>query len=155
MQNHFRLRPRFKVEGGLGPAYGETPTLPDEHQPFGTTVVSAMKSIARGIFGIAEPRPVDPVPTMDAQPASPYAWHQGDVFNPGTGQYVFESEFETPLQSIWGGGGAAQAFLRVPNTFAAIQQPQVWSNPNVRVNGIGGLVAGTMVLQPLESEDGA
>lgn len=73
---------------------------------------------------------------------------EGDLFTPGAQNYVYEPVFErTPLQTIWGAG-----FLRTPNTFSPIQSPQVWSQPNVFTNGIGGLVAGQLVLQPLEEE---
>jgi hypothetical protein len=73
-----------------------------------------------------------------------YAYHEGDLFTPGAQNWVFELNFELPLVTIWG-----NAFLRVPNTFNPLQNPQVYSNPNVVNNGIGGLQAGQMELEPL------
>ena len=73
-----------------------------------------------------------------------YNFHQGNVFFPGTGNYVFEPNFELPLLTVWGFG-----FVRNPNTFKPLQPPQVWAHPHVRTNGIGGLQAGTVELQPL------
>lgn len=75
-----------------------------------------------------------------------YQYQMGDLFTPGTQNFVFEYPFELPMFTIWG-----NAFLRQPNTFQPLQPPQVYSNQTVRLNGIGGLVAGTVALQPLES----
>jgi hypothetical protein len=81
---------------------------------------------------------------------SVYTYFEGDVFTNGALHYVYEPRFErTPIVTMWG-----QGFLRTPNTFLAFQPPQVWSNPNVVTNGIGGIVAGQMALQPLETEEG-
>jgi hypothetical protein len=73
-----------------------------------------------------------------------YNYHQGNVFFPGTGNFVFEPNFELPLQTVWGFG-----FIRNPNTFKVQQPPQVWSQPHVQTNGIGGLQAGEIEFQPL------
>jgi hypothetical protein len=73
-----------------------------------------------------------------------YSYHEGDLFTPGAGNFVFEPNFELPLQTIWGFG-----FIRNPNTFNPLQPPQVLSPPNVQANGIGGLQAGTIQLEPL------
>jgi hypothetical protein len=72
-------------------------------------------------------------------------YHEGDVFFPGAQNYVYEPTLErTAIQGMWG-----RAFLRTPNTFNPFQHPQVYSHPNVKTNGIGGLVAGQLVGQPL------
>lgn len=89
-----------------------------------------------GLFGVGEPRSgmlqVNPNPGVGI-----YSYHEGDVFLPGTGNWVFEPNFELPLVTIWG-----SAFIRNPNTFKPLQPPQVWSHPNVQNNGMGGLQAG-------------
>jgi hypothetical protein len=77
-----------------------------------------------------------------------YNYHEGDLFSPGAGNWVFEPNFELPLVTIWG-----NAFLRRPNTFRETQPPQVWSNPTVVQNGIGGLQAGEYELTGLSYED--
>ncbi len=79
-----------------------------------------------------------------ATAAGLYSYHEGDLFTPGAGNFVFEPNFELPLQTVWGFG-----FVRNPNTFKALQPPQVWAHPTVTTDGIGGLQAGTMELQPL------
>lgn len=73
-----------------------------------------------------------------------YFFHEGDLFTPGSQNWVFEPTTELPLVTIWG-----NAFLRRPNTFAPFQPPQVWAQPNVFINGIGGLQTGTVEMEPL------
>jgi hypothetical protein len=97
--------------------------------------------IAHGVFGAGSPA----YGRMGLNPnAGLYHYHEGDLFNPGTGNYVFEYPFELPLQTIWG-----MAFLRRPNTFNPIQPIQSFAPPNVVPNGIGGTVAGQIIFQPL------
>lgn len=78
-----------------------------------------------------------------------YAYHPGDIFLPGSESWVFEPQFELPLITLWG-----NAFSRRPNTFNPIQPPQVWSQPNVQTNGIGGLQAGDLDLEGLLNPEG-
>jgi hypothetical protein len=112
------------------------------------TVTGAQIRIVQGAFGSGSPTPglveVDPRAS-----AGIYNYHEGDVFLPGTGNWVFESIFELPLITLWG-----MAFLRKPNTFNPIQPPQVWAQPNVVNNGIGGLQAGTVDLEGLINPEG-
>jgi len=77
-----------------------------------------------------------------------YAYHEGDLFSPGAGNWVFEPNFELPLITIWG-----NAFLRMANTFKPLQPPQVFSTPTVVNNGLGGLEAGTVELTALSFEE--
>lgn len=113
-----------------------------------TAKSSALARIMNGLFGSAYP-----ADNSSAQVATRptktylYGFHEGDLFTPGTQNYVFEYPFEYPLQTIWG-----NAFLRRANTFDPEQPPQVYSNPNVQINGLGGLQAGTIVLAPLDTE---
>jgi hypothetical protein len=65
------------------------------------------------------------------QPGIAY-YHEGDLFTPGTGNYVFENGFELPIQTIWG-----QAFLRTPNTFNPLQPRPIYAPQNILKNGIG------------------
>lgn len=77
-----------------------------------------------------------------------YAYHAGDVFDPGSPRYVFEPQFELPLFTIWG-----KAFTRVANTFNPIQGAQVYAHPHLTMHGLGGLQAGYLQLQPLLTPD--
>lgn len=76
-----------------------------------------------------------------------YRYYEGDLFTPGTQNFVFEPTTElTPLTTIWG-----NAFLSRPNAFRFTSPPQVYADYQKYLNGIGGLVAGQFALQPLES----
>lgn len=116
--------------------------------PFRDVVVGGLRRIQQGVFGIGDPH--DNLSSPHAvigdtkKEGGHYAFHEGDLFTPGTGNWVFEPAYETPLSTIWGMG-----FLRVPNTFNPIQPQIVYTQPKVVVNGIGGQIAGQMALQPL------
>ena len=116
--------------------------------PTTQTKTGALSRIMQGIFGSANPAAW----TSSAEVAVPgkkgfYQYYEGDLFTPGTQNYVFEPTTElTALYTTWG-----NAFLRRPNSFNPEQPPQVYSNPNVVINGIGGLVAGQFALQGTES----
>ena len=100
--------------------------------------------IAMGEFGEGVPilMPVDP------RVSGLYFYHEGDLFSPGTGNWVFEPTTELPLVTVWGRG-----FLRKPNTFNPVQPPQVMARPTLRQSGIGGLQAGGVALEPLLIEE--
>lgn len=118
-----------------------------KHNP-SEQISGGMVRIRYGDFGSGSPAyafaDVDPLGLLQFRAAGLYSYHEGDLFTPGTGNFVFEPNYELPLQTIWG-----NAFLRTPNTFNPLQHPQVWSQPNVFNNGIGGLEAGQLELQPL------
>lgn len=121
---------------------------PKPASPITTTIAGALKRIMGGVFGTPNPASYSAsfqvvVPKSGAF----YQYHEGDVFTPGTQNYVFEPTTELPLQTIWG-----RSFLRKPNQFNPLQPPQVYSNPNIVINGIGGLVAGQFAFQPLETD---
>lgn len=123
--------------------------LPAARQPGGRdTNTGALSRIVRGLFGSANPASFSSSSeVVTPGPKALYHYHEGDVFTPGTGNYVFDYPFEFPLQTIWGIG-----FLRRPNTFSPLQPQQIEAVPNVVINGIGGLIAGQIATQPLESE---
>lgn len=99
--------------------------------------------IRYGTFG--QPDPVADLVTVDPDTGvGIYNYHEGALFTPGAGNFVFEPNFELPLQTIWGFG-----FIRNPNTFNPLQPPQVISQANVQQQGIGGIQAGEFQLQPL------
>lgn len=79
-----------------------------------------------------------------------YAHYPGDVFLPGSGNWVYEPRTErTPLQTTWG-----NAFLvGFACYFKPLQPPQVYASPTVVQNGLGGLFAGQYVGQPLLYDD--
>jgi hypothetical protein len=131
---------------------GNLPLLPGKKPQEVSRVSGALSRIRAGLFGIGNSDAGKLVtPGGDFNPAEasgPYRFHEGDLFNPGAENYVFDSPYELPMQTIWG-----NAFLRTPNTFNPLQSPQVYSWPNVKPNGIGGLVAGQMALQGLEFDE--
>lgn len=105
--------------------------------------------IFQSLFGAPQGQP-DLARNMESA-ATPkgafYTYHVGDIFTPGTENYIFQPTTElTPLNTIWG-----NAFLRQPNTFRPLQPPQVDVSYQKNINGIGGLVAGQYALQPLAS----
>jgi hypothetical protein len=126
------------------------PSYPSQRKRVAAQPVAsgAIIRIMTGLFGSGSPiaglSEVDPRPS-----ASIYQYHEGDLFTPGSQNFVFESIFELPIQTIWG-----NAFLRRANTFNPIQPPQVFSQPNVMTNGIGGIVAGDIEFQNLINPDG-
>ena len=73
-----------------------------------------------------------------------YNFHEGDLFTPGTGNWVMDPSQESALQTVWGHG-----FLRRPNSFNPFSAPLVFSAQTVVTNGIGGLMAGQTAFQPL------
>lgn len=108
-------------------------------------VSGAMSRIMSGVFG----RSNNPSANLSAEVAVPkkalYNYHEGDLFTPGTGNYVFDYQFEYPLQTVWGSG-----FLRRANTFRPEQPAQVYQNPYITQIGVGGLVAGQFTHTPLD-----
>lgn len=111
--------------------------------PAQPVVSGAQVRILTGEFGNGSP--FAGVAQVDPRASSAiYNYHEGDVFLPGTGNYVFESIYELPLVTIWG-----NAFLRRPNTFNPLQGPQVFAQSTLTPNGIGGVVPGDMELQGL------
>lgn len=106
----------------------------------------ALSRIMAGLFGLPYPKDNASAQVVARSKAQFYEYHQGDLFTPGTQNYVFEPNFENPLQTVWGRG-----FLRTPNTFGTAQPPQVYVNPAIQLNGIGGVQAGQFVFHPIES----
>lgn len=83
-----------------------------------------------------------------------YHMHEGDIFEPGTGNWVLDPFQEWPIQTNWGhaflvNDSARQGFFR---TF---QPPQIYVGQNLTPNGLGGLVSGQLVSQPLSPPEGA
>lgn len=108
----------------------------------------AISRIFGGLFGGTP----NPAANLSAEVAVPnnkgfYLYHEGDLFTPGAQNYVFEPTRELPMQTLWGG-----AFIRRPNTFSVRQPQQPYSNPTITYVGVGGLVAGQIAFQPLETE---
>lgn len=122
-------------------------TSPDLRKRYGSQPVAGLGRIMSGVFGMGSPASQLSSPAQvegENGPGAFYAFHEGDLFQPGTGNWVFEPSLETPLNTIWG-----HAFLRTPNTFNPVQPPQIYSNPNITVNGLGGPIAGQIIFQPL------
>ena len=110
--------------------------------------------ILQGAFGIGSPvynssAQVDP----RTQAPALYAFHEGELFTPGTGNFVYETNFELPVKTLRGGGGANQGTPYPINRWPVGFVPQVWSNPTVMIYGLGGLQAGAFVQQPLLDDE--
>jgi hypothetical protein len=72
-----------------------------------------------------------------------YRTHHGDVFLPGAGNVVFEPAFALPVIYYVGHGVPPAA------TLSPIQRPQVFVSQVAKVAGIGGVMAGQWINQPL------
>lgn len=126
---------------------------PSERKRYPTEiVVGGLSRIMAGVFGTGRPQAIggssspQEVEGDTKHEGGLYHMHEGETFLPGTGNWVLDPFSETPLNTVWGHG-----FLRVPNTFLpfATSDSQIYSLPTVKQSGIGGLIAGQFVLQPL------
>ncbi len=128
---------------------GATPQVPLPIAKSSNADQSTLQRIVTGFFGAG-----NPVTNSSAQVTVPgkaalYRYYEADVFTPGAEGYVFESPFElTPVTPIWGG-----AFLRTPNTFKPLQPIPADSVATLNINGVGGVVSGQLVQQPLMSSN--
>ena len=77
-----------------------------------------------------------------------YHWHHGDVFLPGAENVVFEPAFGLPLFRVQGPGIQAGTGLNPLQ-----RSPQVYAVLGNAVAGLGGLVAGQWINQPLNVPD--
>jgi len=102
------------------------------------------------VFLDVDPRSIAPVL---------YAYHEGDLFTPGTGNFVFEHQLEFPVTDLDGGGSGAimgisyrmNAWPVWPTTSPVVMDPMITRA------GYGGLQAGAFIAQPLldpDSENG-
>ena len=109
--------------------------------------VGGLMRVAAGAFGIGNPAyglAMQEVGSAPDKEGGPYNFFEGDLFTPGTGNWVMDPSHETPLFTDWG-----RAFLRRPNAFMALQEAQVFSNQMSALFGIGGQIPGQMITQPL------
>ena len=126
-----------------------TPANGSAHPQSGT---GGINRILTGAFGVGAP-----VPSVVYGLTTPQTgfYHEGDLFNPGTGNYVFEPAHELPMKGIVGQGGTHQG-VKYPDgrwpVFAA--SAPIVSYPLATQAGYGGLQAGAIVQQPLlDGED--
>lgn len=133
-------------------------TNPASRPRFVSQVVAGLSSITAGIFGVGSPVSGDQIVshldgTQLHQTPLPgfYAFHQGDLFTPGTANFVLDPSLETPMQTNWGHGFA---YENAPfNTFPT-SAPLI-SNPNLITNAQRGMVAGQIMLQNLLAQNPA
>jgi len=135
------------VTADLSAAHANTGVLNPPNNSAPPKQVTGVQRLLGGLFGSSNPAGYTSSAEVDPKTNAVYYYHEGDVFTPGTGNYVFDYPFEFPLQTIWG-----NAFLRKPNTFQPEQPPQIYSNPTIKINGVGGLIAGQLVTQGLETD---
>lgn len=109
--------------------------------------VGGLMRVAAGAFGLGNPRyglAMQEVGSARDREGGPYNFFEGDLFTPGTGNWVMDPSHETPLFTDWG-----RAFLRRPNSIMAFQEPQVFANQMAPLFGIGGQIPGQLITQPL------
>ncbi len=124
MRTHPNLRERI----GLQPVAG----------------VGGLRQIMAGLFGSGSPTPGIATSTPVQQSSSLYHFHEGDVFLPGTGNWVLDPAFDVPITTIWGNG-----FLTPANRFSVIQPPPIDYGLPFRVAGLGGTIPGQIIFAPL------
>jgi hypothetical protein len=103
--------------------------------------VGGLRRILRGVFGTSQPGDLS-----DEVQVGPgyFHFHRGDLFSPGTGNWVYEPTHETPLMTAWG-----HAFLRRANVFRPLQPPPVQVFPSPFAAGLAGIVVGGIELENL------
>jgi len=116
-----------------------------KRRPSENVITGGLVRIFQGAFGIGDAGDELSSSAQVGGQRGIYHFHEGDLFTPGTGNWVLDPSLEVPLNTIWG-----NAFLRTPNTFNPIQPPQVYANQTVSTVGLGGLVAGQIIFQPLQ-----
>lgn len=125
------------------------PTDPGTPKVLASNVVApGLARILAGVFGVGNPGPgqsSSPSEVFNQFPGSPYHMHEGDIFEPGTGNWVLDPYQEVPVNTLWG-----HAFLIRPNTWPAYASGvQAYNQSNVQPQGLGGIIAGQYVSQPL------
>lgn len=143
MRSSPQLRQRYATNPPFGvkvvPKPGFTPP---------PTQVGGIVRIFQGIFGIGAPtaRSSDPNEVINQKPGPLYHMHEGDIFEPGTGNWVLDPAFDGPLMTVWGNGST------YPKVWSVTDQPVAIAQPTYLTNGLGGPVAGQIALQPLVEE---
>jgi hypothetical protein len=90
------------------------------------------------MFSVAASRPrFNTVPDL-------YHVHHGDIFLPGAGNIVFEPKFSLPISQLI---GAATYAGHTP--YATQRPPQIIAFKVVPTAGLGGLISGQFITQPL------
>lgn len=109
--------------------------------------VAGLQRVAQGVFGVGSPaRGIanQEVGSARDKEGGPWNLFEGDLFTPGTGNFVVDPSHETPLYTDWG-----RAFLRRPNAFTCVGPAQVFANQMSPLFGLGGQVPGQLITQPL------
>lgn len=125
-------------------------TLPASRRRYASepmVTVGALSRIASGVFGLGNPIPglaAQNVKQDPGKPGGPAHYYEGDIWTPGTSNWVMDPTHDGPLNTVWG-----HAFLRLPNGFNPYQQPQIYTQAASYLYGVGGQIAGQMVTQPL------
>lgn len=71
-----------------------------------------------------------------------YNYHIGPRFDPGAQAEVFNPLFTLPVIFIRGAG-------RIAGSLRVTQHPAVWFTQQSGINGLGGVVPGQIIFQPL------
>ena len=109
--------------------------------------VAGLKRVAQGVFGLGSPASglaMQEVGSAPNKEGGPWNLFEGDLFTPGTGNFVVDPSHETPLFTDWG-----HAFLRRPNAFTCVGPAQVFAHQMSPLFGVGGQVPGQFITQPL------
>jgi len=108
-------------------------------EPVVTT--TGLAAILQGAFGTATPESVSSSqvgPLLTEDMGGIYHFHEGDLFTPGTGNWVKDPDHDTALMTLWGHG-----FLCRANAFRPEQPPQVYIPVTVPLAAQAGIVVGT------------
>jgi hypothetical protein len=109
--------------------------------------VGGLTRILQGIFGKGSPvagLAAQRVTQDPAKEGGPFHFFEGDIWTPGTSNWILDPPYETPLNTVWG-----HAFLRIANGFNPLQPPQIYTQAASYLYGVSGQIAGQMVTQPL------
>lgn len=126
------------------------PTPPPQRIPIPVKVTGGQHRILLGDFGIGDPSFAIAEIEALSNGHNLYNYKLGDLFTPGAQALVFESQFETPLQTLW---GFATVITR-PQYFNPLHPLPYIPPGTVVTNGLGGLQAGSIQFQPLILEQG-
>ena len=84
-----------------------------------------------------------------AAPSVPFHYRPGPVFTEPAMAAIFVSDLSLPPQRILGGGYPVAMQIR------SLQDPELFAQPAVTIDGLGGQQAGQFALAPLTNEDGS
>ena len=125
-------------------------TNPAYRQRYPQNVVTpGLAQIQAGVWGVPSPAQAEFIQQLSAIQGF-YRFHEGDIFLPGPPAFAMDPSHDGPLMTVWG-----HAFLVRANAFRPIAYGQVaYTAPVQPLIGVGGLISGQLVTQPLTVREG-